>query len=126
MLQHRLQHLISVFQAVNEEPQKSLYFYTGAFPPNTRTIQPPPDIKWRLFVDSLYHFEMHQHEADIKVIDEVLDVLNNHYQQRQHFCWRSHEHHFHVDLEEYVNCPVTCLYEIEEFLEKLHKELYAI
>lgn len=59
------------------------------------------------------------------VLDEnnkELEYMNKIYLANQHLCWKSHEHHFHIAFVEYLTCPVTCLYEIVEWLEKIRGE----
>ncbi len=129
MHQH-LKFLVSVVNSIDNDPQKSMLFYTTALTTTTVENKPPKDIRWRLLVDSLYNFEAHLENKDIydrsleRSVDDILDKLNTRYQNHQHLCWKSHEHHFHTTVQDYVNCPITCLCEIGEFLDKLVKEIY--
>jgi hypothetical protein len=54
--------------------------------------------------------------------DKLLVSLNARYHQNQHrYCWPSHMSHFHMTLEQWINCPMTCIAEINEFIEKIIK-----
>ena len=54
-----------------------------------------------------------------KNVRVIGDKLNHLYSSNQHFTWPSHSVHFHVDIVAWINCPMTCLYEIEEFVGKV-------
>lgn len=51
---------------------------------------------------------------------KIMEKLNYRYFHNQHrYCWHSHMSHFHMSLRDWINCPMTCLTEIQEFLEKI-------
>ena len=70
----------------------------------------------------------------IKRRDKYLDVLNERYQAvtelprtpvytidllRGYVPWRLHDTHFHVALDDYINCPYTTMAEISEMITKI-------
>jgi hypothetical protein len=70
----------------------------------------------------------------IKQRDKYLDILNEQYQKITEtpksatftidlLCgyvpWRLHDTHFHVALDDYVNCPFTTMAEISELITKI-------
>jgi hypothetical protein len=131
MHQH-IKLLSEIIGNIDNDPMRSLAFYTGTLPDYCHQLHPPKDCKWVLMVDTLCHIEKHrdsaanEYEKNIEyTVRQILDKLNSKYQQHQNLCWESHKHHFHTTIEEYVNCPVTCLTEISEFLDRLVKEIYA-
>jgi len=127
------EYLIETSKILNEidnNPLKSLQFFTTTLSSTTITNKPPDNCRLTLIIDILHNlicnYTQIEDSVDIsKCINEILDNINSKYQQHQHFCWKSHESHFHKAFDEYVNCPVTCIYELSEFLDKLAKECYG-
>ena len=125
-----LTDLYRMLDEIDNNPNKSLLFFTTSMPTTTLTNKPPDTCRFDLIVDilhsSIYNRTQLQSMDDIhKNTEEILRSIDNKYQKNQHFCWRSHDYHFHKSFEEYVNCPVTCLCEISEYLNKLNKECYV-
>lgn len=89
-----------------------------------------PENRWDFLCTAIHSIQhAHMRNNDCEIVDvqaqALLQRLENIYIFSQHLCWRSHEHHFHTCLKEYVNCPITCLPEISEYLGKIVKELYT-
>lgn len=125
-----LTELISIIDQINNDPRKSLMFFTTSTANTTIQNKPIDDCKMKLITEIAWHlvqqYTQLRDENDIqKNLDELLEQIHNKYIHNQHMCWKSHEHHFHKSFEEYVNCPVTCLCEIGEFLDKVRKEYYV-
>lgn len=100
---------IDKIKDINNDPQTSMQYYTNDCSNRHIGSHAPDDIRYRLLC---YLFEQ-THRVDIIV---ELGAL---YTNNQHYCWPSHAHHFHPTFEQYVNCPITCLAEIEEYLESM-------
>lgn len=121
--------LKELIDKMDESPIQSMQFWTTPTSTTNKTNVPPANIK-EVFIRDCIHKVQHIYLADnnCEYVDSTLsgisEKLNELYSRSQHFCWRSHEHHFHPGFFEYVNCPITCLAEISEFLSKLTKELY--
>lgn len=127
-MHNQLKMLAEIIESIDSGPQ-AMQFYTDACDGMTVVNKPVYNIKWLLVRDTLHRIEHTiQNNNDCMQVDHCVErnlvLLNERYRQNQHLCWLSHQHHFHVSLEQYVNCPVTCLYEITEFLNKLIKEIY--
>lgn len=105
----QIQFVVNKIKDLNDDPAISMKYYTNTCPGRNITNKSEDTIKYDLL---RYLFE-HCHRPDILVELEVI------YQNNQQFCWQSHSHHFHPTFEQYVNCPITCLGEIEEYLEKI-------
>jgi len=129
-MQEQLNLLIETLESVDNDPKKSLRFFTTAMPTTNITNVPPPDCRYQLIVDILYSMCFNIHQGDDGLarqnVDDIMLKLSEEYQSNQHHCWQAHSHHFHTTLSEYINCPVTCLYEIIEYLHKVRKDMYAI
>ena len=127
MKQH-LKDLSALLNDINNNPQNSMKFFTGPCKNNEKS-KPRDDIKYILIRDILENVEFIQNnrqQADYSErISKILQDIDRKYQQTQNLCWRSHDHHFHATFKDYVNCPVTCLAELSEYFEKLHKELFS-
>lgn len=124
-----LTNISKILDEIDNNPLKSMQFFTTAVANTTIVNKPIDNCRMNLIIDILhnlvYNYSQLQNTDDIqKNTDEILYNINNKYQKNQHLCWYSHEHHFHKTFEEYVNCPITCLFEISEFLEKLRRECY--
>jgi hypothetical protein len=125
-----LTDLSIILDEIDSNPVKSLQFFTTAMANTNITNKPVDNCRTILITEILhnliYNKTQLQDPNDIhKNTDDILRNIDNKYQKNQHFCWRSHEHHFHKTFEEYVNCPITCLCEISEYLDKLNKECYG-
>lgn len=134
MLPH-LRILTEILRDVDSNPSKSMMFFTGGsykqHLTNTNMQQTPtPDCRWVLIVEILQHIDSTYDpgkDASERIdYHEVLARLNENFVSTQGLCWRTHDHHFHIDFHRYVLCPVTCLYEIVEYLERLVKEKYIV
>lgn len=128
-MRQQLSLLREFLEHIDSNPIESMKYFTSATPTTTPQNAPPAKARELLIMDSLHriqHFIMQSNDCQIvdDTIRDVREFLDSKYSNYQHLCWRSHEHHFHTDFLQYVNCPVTCLAEISEFLEKLQKELY--
>lgn len=124
-----LTEMISIIDQINNDPIRSLQFFTTSLINTNITNKPPDNCKMILVREILAHLirnytQLRDNNDLQKNLDDVLVNIDNKYQHNQHICWKSHEHHFHKSFEEYVNCPVTCLCEIGEFLDKVRKEYY--
>jgi hypothetical protein len=127
------EYLINLSRILNEidnDPLKSLQFFTTSLSSTNITNKPLDSCRMILITDILYNLIRNLSQlndiSDIqKNMDGILHNINNKYQNNQHLCWKSHEHHFHQSFEDYVNCPTTCLYEVSEFFNKLNKECYV-
>lgn len=115
-MKQTLLSLTQILSSINDDPQKSLCYFTNSNKYRTNETTPPPDCKWILIHEALNHLNISNKDKQ-----EFLIELNLIYTYNQHLCWKSHEHHFHANFECYVNCPMTCLGEIVEFLEKVIK-----
>lgn len=133
------QHLLTLKQTIDHidnDPVRSMRFWTTSCSNTHEGNKPPDDIRYKLVVDTLYTIEAQILNKDIvqviqdpdfcRMVDEKLDRLDRFYQQHQEYTWRSHDHHFHTSFAQYVNCPITCLTEISEFLGKIVKENFGI
>ncbi len=133
----QLKHLADIIENIDSDPQRSMLFYTTSVTTTNVKNKPPDGVRWHLIVDTLYQIEsmskFHRDYRDIDIhlrddisrsVDNILEQLNNKYHNHQYLCWQSHSHHFHVTVQEYINCPVTCLFEVSEFINKLIKEIY--
>lgn len=83
--------------------------------------------KYSFFCDIL-HQTLHDTEKGqpCLYIDEktkqTLTYLNSRYMNSQRdYCYQSHMCHFHMSLKDWVNCPMTCISELEEFVGKILK-----
>lgn len=128
-MQEHLKLLAETIEEFDKNPLQSMQFLTNATPTTTVINKPPDDIRWRLLCDILFKFGYHitsgNQEMAQEFLDNTLKNISEKYQNNQQFCWRAHEHHFHKDFKEYVNCPQTCLCELGEYLTKLRRHLYA-
>jgi hypothetical protein len=129
-MHQQIKYLCQILNEIDNDPTKSMQYYTGACQTKTPLTGPLYNCRWLLIEECLHKLQhQYEHNDDCGVVDhhvnEIFDRINDVYQRTQHNCWRSHDHHFHKTLEEYVNCPITCLAEIQEFLEKMVKELYT-
>jgi hypothetical protein len=132
----QLKLLVNILRDIDSNPSQSMMFYTGGsykqHLSNPNSNPPPtPDCRWILIVEALQHIDTSNPDAtrDISHKEdhhEVLRKLNTGWQETQHLCWHSHDHHFHINFHQYVLCPVTCLYEIIEYIEKVIKEKYIV
>jgi len=125
-----LTDLSMILDEIDNNPSKSLMFFTTSMSTTTIANKPLDNCRFSLICDILhtiiYNRTQMQNIDDIhKNTDDILRNIDNKYQKNQHFCWSSHEHHFHKTFEEYVNCPITCLCEISEYLDKLNKKCYG-
>ncbi len=125
-----LTNLSHILNEIDNNPVKSMMFFTTPMLTTTINNKPQDDCRWLLInniVHNLVHelTQLHDMQDVQKNTEQILYNINNKYQQNQNLCWISHSHHFHSTFEEYVNCPVTCLYEISEFIHKLNKECYV-
>ena len=128
-MQQQIEFLRGILESIDNDQSKSMSFYTGAYHSTSISQRPNVDCKWRLINDILHQAEhVFRQSSDCLYVDkyvtENFKKLNDVYQHNQHLCWRLHEHHFHVTFESYINCPMTCLCEIGEYLQKLQKEIY--
>lgn len=128
-MQQQLKFLQQVLEEINNDPQKSLKYFTTDNKWRNNETTPPSDCKWELIGSVLHHIEHSLEQInDCSIIDPAvshnLDKLNILYQSHQQYCWVSHQHHFHTNFQEYINCPMTCIAEITEYLDKLTKEIY--
>jgi|SRR5208337_3267766 len=123
-----LTELSVILNDIDNNPVKSLQFFTTALV-NTNIVNKPIDeCRMKLITEILFHISLRQvfsEEYAQKNTDKILQSISTKYTNNQNLCWLSHSHHFHSSFEEYVNCPVTCLYELVEFFEKLKKECYV-
>lgn len=118
-MQKQLEKLRELLQAADNNIEISKCFYESN---NNKTAK-----KYEL-IESWIHDIFHHTTAiqdciDIKIKTEAfMDRLNLNYFEKQHkYCWQSHMCHFHMALRDWINCPMTCLAEIDEFCEKLLK-----
>jgi hypothetical protein len=123
MLQ-QIKLLCEILTNIDNDPSKCMQFYTSggymSHRQNPATTQTPTsDCRWLLIVEALQHIDNENYH-------DFLRKLNADFVETQHLCWKSHDHHFHVDFHRYVLCPVTCLYEVVEYLNKLIKEMYIV
>ena len=120
-MQQRIKFLLDILNQLDNDPNKSTNFLNS--PPTVNS-------KWMLLEEALHRIEHNiRHSDDCTQVDSyvhsILTHLNVLYQRNQHNCWISHTHHFHTCFQDYVNCPVTCLTEIAEYLSKVMKENYT-
>lgn len=125
-----LSNLSQILNEIDNNPVRSLQFFTTPMTTTNITNKPKDDCRYILIVDiirNLIHsFTQLQNEDDVqKNLDQILYNINSKFQHNQQLCWPSHIHHFHSTFEDYVNCPVTCLFELSEFISKLNKECYV-
>jgi hypothetical protein len=117
-----------IIEEIDNNPLHSMKYYTGCTP-NT-TERPPSNCRELLLVEALHRATHSVYTNDNcddvdKYMKPVIVRLNDAYQYSQHLCWPSHTHHFHPDFMAYVNCPITCLAEICEYLQRVQKQLYT-
>ena len=130
-MHQQLKFLHDTLEVIDNDPQKTMQFYTGCCiaKPNINNNPPPSNIRWLLIEDILHkvqHFGLQtNNEITVsKSVDDIFYKLNDIYQRTQHYCWDSHVHHFHTSFRDYINCPVTCITEIVEYIDKITKEVY--
>lgn len=129
-MQEHLKLLVEILDELDSNPQKTMRFVTQAVGTTTISNKPPDDIRYQLIRDISFKFAYHNmyagdEQLTMQYVDDFMLKIGNKYINNQHLCWRAHDHHFHKSFEEYVNCPITCLCEIGEFLNKLGRTLYA-
>lgn len=114
-MQHHLVYLRDALHSLDLNPTMSLQFWSK------------PELKL-LSIQDILRFSIHHQDrimesedcdAKARTILEGLDGKNWH-----NCTWRLHDCHFHTNFREYVNCPQTCISEIEECLDKILKENY--
>jgi hypothetical protein len=129
-MHQQIKELCQIIVTIDNDPVKSMSYFTGVCDTKTPLTKPLYNCRWLLITDALHRLQ-HQfmHSDDCSYVDshvdELFNKLNDVYQRNQHHCWQSHHHHFHRTFEEYVNCPITCLAEVSEYLSKIIKELYT-
>jgi hypothetical protein len=129
----QIKFLIDILNNIDSNPQQSMQFITSGgckyISTSPSNLSPSKDCRWTLIGEILHksqHIQMSNDncgEVDMYITD-IFTKLNDVYQHSQQYCWKSHEHHFHTNFEQYVNCPVTCISEISEYLERTLKEMY--
>ena len=125
-MQQQIKFLAEVLEEIDRNPEASVRYFNCRLDDSATSVK---DIRYVLIKDSLHKMEHHfRQDPNCAIVDPHVDTilkeLDRHYHNHQHLCWRSHEHHFHTSFDSYVNCPITCLCEISEFLNKLIKEIY--
>jgi hypothetical protein len=128
-MHQQIKDLQEIINQIDNDPTKSMQYFTGACLTKTPLTKTVYNCRWLLIEECLHKIQhMLEQSDDCSIVDshvnEIFDKLNDVYQKTQYNCWRSHDHHFHKTIEEYVNCPVTCLAEVGEFLGLMLKELY--
>lgn len=118
-----------IINEIDNDPINSMRYYTGCAI-STQGGIPPGNCREILLTEALHkatHSVYNSDNCDFvdKHMENVQLRLNQVYQYSQHICWPSHVHHFHPTFIAWVNCPVTCLAEISEYLEKIQKEMYS-
>jgi hypothetical protein len=129
MRQDHIKFLVSTIDDIDNNPIDSMKFYNGPLPQSHINQKTKDDAKGLLIGHILHDYEHHiQNTQDCGIVDpqvtQILSKLNIFYLNHQHLCWPSHSHHFHTNFGEYLNCPITCLAEISEFLKKLGREMF--
>jgi hypothetical protein len=128
-MHQQLKFLCQTIRDIDNDPVQSLSYYTGATVNPAICLKAYDDVRWELIKETLHKAEHYVqrnnqcHEVD-HLVDKNLESFNQHYQNHQDLCWPCHQGHFHVTIQEYVNCPTTCLCEIEEFVQKLMRRIY--
>lgn len=128
-MQQQIKLLRDILDKINNDASTSMQYYTGPCLTKTPMTGPVYNVKW-LLIEDILHKTQHgiERSDDCSVVDkhveDIFNNLNHIYTRTQQHCWPSHAHHFHTSFREYVNCPITCLPEISEYLDKITKELY--
>lgn len=132
MYQEQLKLLCEILTEIDSQPVRSMAYITNATKTTAIHNKPPDDIRWLLLRDILHKSfmsfalsEEDQNQAPERAY-KLLAFIDQKYQQNQQLCWQSHSHHFHESFEKYVNCPVTCLWELVEFISKIQEKIYAV
>lgn len=117
-IQKELAVLINLLSNMDNDPEISLYFHIY-------------EKKKSSIIDKCLHKTRHivNNNENCVIVDinihKIKDIINERFNQYHNLQWPSHLSHFHTNFKSYVSCPVTCLYEVIEFLEKLEKEIYG-
>lgn len=128
-MEQQLHFLRDCLEELDNNPHETMKYYTFNCRNTNNSNIPTSDCRW-LLIQELLHKAQHIYEnnndcgtVDFHVTDlfSRIEIL---YQTTQHLCWTSHSHHFHPSFRDYINCPVTCITEICEYLKKILKERF--
>jgi len=128
-MKEQIEMIRTVLDQIDNDPRQSMSFFTGSCYTVSGT-RPKANCREILLTEILHKVthQLYQSDDCQKVdsyMDPVMVKLNDIYQRCQHHCWLSHAHHFHPNFIAYVNCPITCLAEISDYLLKIQKEMYT-
>lgn len=128
-MKEQIDLLRHILNEIDSDPIQSMQYYTGCC--LTKDGKTPPGNCRELLLTEALHRATHSiyKSDDCATVDKyatnVALRLNQVYQHNQQHCWPLHTHHFHPNFIAWVNCPVTCIAEISEYLDKIQKEMYT-
>lgn len=97
-----------LLKKMDDNPHNCMEFWSA--PANGRT-------KFQMFIDCLIFSTDDQAIQGLMLAHLKARYVNS----QKDYCYPSHMCHFHMSLKDWIDCPQTCLTEIQEFVEKIQR-----